>query len=121
MTPSEIIRKDSEKRGIDVDTVLQGVNALIQGNAAILLQENNSIALLHNLGDNRVDVHFFTVDSPVTMASSIARIFTKIQDSEIEKVYGKADNEQIIRLMRSVGVNTQDSDLPEYNWMWVAG
>ena len=120
MKPSEIITADSEKRGLDANSVLLGVKQLMDNNAAIILQENDSVALLLNLGDNRVEVHFFTVDSPVTMASSIAGIFDKIQDSEIEKVYGEADNQQIIRLMRSVGVNTQDSDLPKYNWMWVA-
>lgn len=121
MKPSEIITADSQKRGLNADNVLRGVKQLIDHKAAILLQENDSVALLRNLGDHRVEIHFFTADSPVTMASSIAGLFSKIQDSDIKAVYGEADNPQIIRLMRSVGVNTQDSNLPKYNWMWVKG
>jgi len=121
MTPSEIITKDSEKRGLNPNVVLRGVKQLLDHKAAILLQENDSVALLRNLGDHRVEVHFFTADSPITMASSIAGLFSKIQDSDIKAVYGEADNPQIIKLMRTAGVNTQDSDLPKYNWMWVRG
>ena len=83
-----------------------------------MLQSGNSLAVLTHLGNHNVEIHFFTADSPISMVSSITDLFKKIKDSEIKKVYGKADNPQIIKLMSKAGVDTKDSNLPDYNWMW---
>ncbi len=39
--------------------------------------------------------------------------------SGIQTVYGKADNPQIIDLMKKIGIRVEDSDLSEFNWKLV--
>jgi phosphotransferase system IIA component len=118
MKPSEIITADCQKRGIPLAPVAHGINHLLQTKKAIMLQSGDSLAVLRHLGNHTVEIHFFTADSPISMVSSIADLFKKIKQSSIKKVYGKADNPQIIKLMKKAGVNTKDSDKLDYNWMW---
>jgi len=117
MTPSEIIKKDAEQRGIDPQKLLASVAVLVKKKNAIMLQENESILLLQPIGEGEVELHLFTEDAPLTMAKSLTKFIEKIRSSDLKAVYGDADNEQITSFLTRLGVDVQPSDKPKYNWM----
>jgi hypothetical protein len=119
MTPSEIIKKDAEQRGIDPQKLLASVAVLMKKNNALMLKENDSILILHPIGDGEGDVelHLFTEDAPLTLAKSLTNFIKKIRASDLRAVYGDADNEQITQFLTRLGVEVTESDKPNYNWM----
>jgi hypothetical protein len=40
-----------------------------------------------------------------------------IKESELRRVYGKADNSGILEMLKRIGVNIMESDKPQFNWM----
>jgi hypothetical protein len=52
----------------------------------------------------------------MTLIKSLTKFIKKVRQSDIKAIYGKADNAQIITLLKSLGVPVTDSDLPEFNW-----
>ena len=117
MTPSEIIRADAIERGLDPAKVLTYVAAMLKQQKVLMLQKNNSVLILQRIEDNNASLHLFTEDSPLTLAKSIKYFIDKIAASDLRAVYGKADNEQIVEMLRRLGVEIQESDNPRYNWM----
>lgn len=119
MTPSEIIKKDAEQRGIDPQKLLASVAVLMKKNNALMLKENDSILILHPIGGSKGDVelHLFTEDAPLTLAKSLTSFIKKIRASDLRAVYGSADNEQITQFLTRLGVEVKESDKPNYNWM----
>jgi hypothetical protein len=51
------------------------------------------------------------------MVQSLKVFIKKIKQSDIKAVYGKADSPQIVRLLKSIGVPVEDSNIPKFNWM----
>ena len=117
MTPTEIITADAIERDLNPQSILLSVSRMLQTEVAVMLQKNNSVLLLEKIDVGSVALHLFTEDQPMTLARSIKFFIDKIKSSDIEKVYGLADNEQIIDLLISLGVAVQESDNPNYNWM----
>ena len=52
----------------------------------------------------------------MTLVKSLTRLIQKVRQSDVKVMYGKADNAQIITLLKSLGVPVIASDLPEFNW-----
>ena len=117
MTPSEIISADLQSHGNDPQEGLRAISLSLKSKNSILLQENNSVLFLRKIGKGIVELHLFTQDSPLTVAKSASSFIKKIRNSDLKKVYGNADNEQIVELLRRLKVDVKDSDKPEYNWM----
>jgi len=117
MKPSEIIVADAVNRGVQPEIVLRRVLKKLKDKTAIMLQENNSVLILEDIGNKSVALYLFTQDQPMTLARSVKSFYETIKKSEIQAIYGKADNPQIIQLLQIVGVPVQESDLPNYNWM----
>ena len=117
MKSSEIITADLEAKGTDPQEALQLINTALKSNKAILLQENDSVLFLLRISKGDVELHLFTVDSPLKMAKSIIGFVKKIKASDIQRVYGKADNPQIVQMLKNLDVPVTDSDNPKYNWM----
>jgi hypothetical protein len=116
MKASEIILADAQKRGVDGDRALATVSNAVKQKKAVLLQEANSVLILTKISDEAADTHLFTQDGVMTLARSLAAFKKKITDLGIKTIYGKASNTQILELMKKVGFNVVDSDLPQYNW-----
>jgi len=117
MTPTEIITKDAEKRGIDPAQTVNSVAALIKKHSATLLHHGNTLLLLRGIGKNSVELHLFTEDNPLALVKALKIFVKNIRHSSLDKVYGNADNESIIALLKKTGVNVMQSDLAQYNWM----
>ena len=120
MTPTEIIKADAIERNIDPNTLLASLRKHLEAGVAVMLQKNDSVLVLKEFEGHAMELHLFTEDAPLTLARSIKYFVDKIKASDIEAVYGKADNDEIIEMLRRLGVPVEDSDRPEFNWMaWV--
>jgi hypothetical protein len=120
MKPSEIILQDSERNGVDGQQLLNGIAAAVKSEQSILLQENDSVLVLSHIQGNprNFSLHLFTVDAPLTLAKSITSFIKKIRDMEGgQNVYGNTDNQQLLALLKRLGVDVLDSDLEGYTWM----
>jgi hypothetical protein len=95
---------------------LRNINALVKAKSAILMQENDSVLLVRKLNDTSAEIHLFTEDSPKTLAKAVIGFVRRGKTLGIKTVYGKADNQGIVELMKRVGLNVQASDMPQYNW-----
>ena len=120
MQPSEIINADSQQRGLDPKAVLISVRQILK-NGGHLLHAGNTALLLQRIGPQIFATHLFTSDQPVTLSRALIQFFHQIKGQGIHRLYGEADNVQIIHLMQNLskGVNAtiHPSDLPKYNWM----
>jgi hypothetical protein len=117
MTPTEIITKDAEKRGLDPAQTVNSVAALIKKHSATLLHHGNTLLLLRGIGKNSVELHLFTEDSPLSLLKALKIFVKNIRQSKLDNVYGNADNDGIIQLLKKTGVDVLPSDLAQYNWM----
>ena len=119
MTPSEIILQDQYSQADDPKKVLMGIDRIIKAGNGILLQKNNSILFLIRLGEGDVELHLYTVDPPQSLASAIQYFIEKIKDSDLKKVYfiKPKSGEQIVRMLKTYGVDIQKSDRKEYAYM----
>jgi len=120
MKPTEIIRSEAEKNGHDANRWLFAIKKLIDKKLALMLQENNSILLIIQLGDGNVEIHLFTADSPIKAIDSIKKFIKKVKASEIKRLYGPTpDDPNIINALSKLGLNVMESDRPKYAWMAV--
>jgi hypothetical protein len=118
MTPIEIIQADAIKRNLDGNNVLDIMRSLIDKKQADLLQKNDTLLFLRGLPNNDAEMHLFTEDKPIKLASALKYFLQQVKASSLRTLYGKADNEQIIELMRLIGMDLEPPNNPEYNWMW---
>ena len=119
MKPSEIILQDQYSQADDPKKVLMSIDRIIKAGNGILLQKNNSVLFLIRLGDGDVELHLYTVDPPQSLASAIQYFIEKIKASDIKKVYfiKPKSGEQIVRMLKTYGVDIQKSDRKEYAYM----
>jgi hypothetical protein len=119
MTPSEIILQDQYSQADDPKKVLMSIDRIIKAGNGVLLQKNNSVLFLIRLGDGDVELHLYTVDPPQSLASAIQYFIEKIKASDIKKVYfiKPKSGEQIVRMLKTYGVDIQQSDRKQYAYM----
>lgn len=117
MTPTEIITQNIKAIGKNPAPVLRWLAKLLKTKKAVLLRHGESVLVLNQIGPQQAELHLFTADKPMALMQALKDFVKKIKDSDLERVYGKADNQQIVKALGAVGVNVQESDKPKYNWM----
>ena len=119
MKPSEIILQDQYSQADDPKKVLMSIDRIIKAGNGVLLQKNNSVLFLIRLGDGDVELHLYTVDPPQSLASAIQYFIEKIKASDIKKVYfiKPKSGEQIVKMLKTYGVDIQKSDRKQYAYM----
>ena len=119
MKPSEIILQDQYSQADNPKKVLMSIDRIIKAGNGVLLQKNNSVLFLIRLGDGDVELHLYTVDPPQSLASAIQYFIEKIKASDIKKVYfiKPKSGEQIVRMLKTYGVDIQKSDRKQYAYM----
>ena len=115
MTPSQIIVNSVYNQ--NPQDVLVKIHATVKTGHGVLLQENNSVLFLFRFAKHKVELHLYTQDTPLVLAKSLSKFIQKIKQSDIKEVYGKAENPQILRFLKTLGVNVMPSDNPKFNWM----
>ena len=117
MTPSEIIREDSLNRNIDPEKVINNVAKLVKSGKATVLHSGKTVLLLVRFTQEYAELHLFTQDAPLSLMTALRRFVDTIRKTNLDAVYGKADNEGILAMLRRVGVDVEKSNMPQYNWM----
>lgn len=117
MTPSQIITADAKHRGLNPAKILSAIAQMIGKKVGTLMQEGDTVLLLQFIGPDAAEVHLFTADKPLALAKALVKIIKAIRKTELDVVYGKADSPEILQLLRQIGVDVQESDRPEFNWM----
>jgi hypothetical protein len=116
MKASEIILADAQKRGVDGTKALGLISNAVKQKKAVLMQEGNTVLMLTKIANGASEVHLFTQDGVMALATALTAFIKRTADLGVTTVYGKADNQQIIELLKRVGLNVVASDLPQYNW-----
>jgi hypothetical protein len=117
MTPTEIIVADAQRNGVDPNRLLSYVSQQIQSKKAVLMSANNSLLLIITMPDDTAELHLYTADSPLGLMKSVTEFINDIKRTGLKRVYGKADNQEILEMLKRLGVDVQPSDRPEFNWM----
>jgi hypothetical protein len=118
MSASQIILNDQFSQEDGAEGIVQGLSELIDSGDAVLLQKNNTVLAVIKLTPGVVEIHLYTVDAPLPLAAAIRYFQDKLEESDVDRVYGTSPRTpQIIELMRAVGVKVLPSDNPEYSWM----
>jgi hypothetical protein len=117
MTASEIIQADAQQHGVDPKKVLNFVASVVQNKKGTLMSAGNSVLLLVQMGSDVAECHLYTQDSPTALHKSLTHFLEVVRQSPIKRLYGQADNEGIIKMLQSIGLQVEESDLPRYNWM----
>lgn len=120
MKPSDVITMDAQKRGLNPKHVLVSVKAII-GQGGFILSQGNTVLLMQKLASNVFAAHLFTQDPPLSLSKALVTFFHQMQGKGIHRIYGDADNQEIIGLLKQLGqregVQVLPSDQPKYNWM----
>jgi hypothetical protein len=115
---SQIIMNDVHAKEFGAEQIIQGIYNLVQSGKAILVQHNNSIIVLIDLGDGSSEIHLYTVDPPHRLSTAIKYFHDELVRSGVQKVYGtEMPDKQLVKLMLAVGIPVDKSDKPDYYWM----
>lgn len=116
MKPTEIIKADAIKKGVNPAPILNKYARLLKNKDAILMQSGNTILYLRKIDKGLAELHLYTVDQPMALVRALREFIGKIRNSDLDAVYGNADNAQIIRVLKALGIEVVSSDLQGYNW-----
>lgn len=116
MNADEIILQEAQEAGVNGRALLQGIKKDLAAGNSQVLRAGNSVLVLKRIGNGAALLHLFTTDNGIGVARAVQDFIQKIRQSDIKVVYGQAENQQILKLLGMLGVNVQESDLPEYNW-----
>lgn len=116
MKPSEIITVDAKRNGVNPVPILNQLGRNLKNKNAILMQSGNTVLVVNKIGKGAAELHLYTADDRMAMIRALREFIAKIRETDLDAVYGKADNPQIIQILKALGVEVTDSDLPEYNW-----
>ena len=117
MTPSEIIASDAERNNLDPKILMGYVAKTIKEDKGVLLTANNSLLLITFMGEDNAELHLFTADPPLTLMKSLTQFVQEIKQSDLKRVYGDSDNQEILELLRRLGIDVMESDMEGFNWM----
>ena len=119
MKPSEIILQDKSIPKGSAKKLLLAMQNLVKAKTAIMLQKNNTILVLIKLENEDAELRMFTADTPAKLGESLQYFFKKLKNSKLKKIYGTDPiNSPLISMLgKDFGMEVQDSDRPDYQWM----
>lgn len=121
MKPSEIIKQYAIDSGINPTRALVAVQYILTHKLGFVLTRNKTVFLFIKLGPHQYECHIATQDTPLSLTSAMISIFKDLKKMKVRKMYGDADNDNIISLMKRIvkreGGTIGVSDKKDYNWM----
>ena len=105
-TPTEIIRKDLEKRGLtkQEEKFIKGLAILIQQNKAVVVKHNNTVFVGIRKEPGVLDVHLFTLDSPTMLAGAIKVGMDAVKKAGVKKLVSDTENYKIITMLKKMNL-----------------
>ena len=80
-------------------------------------REGNTVMAFKQLSVDAAQVYFFSVDRPEAFAQSMVRLIAPLKESGVQVLYMNKVDPTIVKTMQDVGIQTQQSDRPEYKVM----
>lgn len=119
LTPSKIIMSDPHITDEDRQALEQHLPELIENGRAVGIRKNNSVLLLILIAKKQAEVHLYTIDTPIMLASAVEEFIKQLKSSALTKIYSNMAPEtpKLFKLMEKYGLKPEDSDRPEYDWM----
>ena len=92
------------------------VQAAVNGGSKFA-QEGNTVMAIKQLPPNAAQVYFFSVDKPEAFARSMVKLIAPLKQSGVQVLYMNKVDPTIVKAMQAVGMQTQQSDRPDYKIM----
>lgn len=121
MNMIEILEHEAEKNGIDKELAKEAIATLFRDHNSQVLEHGHSILIYTPMEPGVAYLHLLTKESPLALRKTMEYYLHALPKVGIKVAYGKADNDQIIRLMQIVGWPIRASDKPRFNWMATLG
>ena len=80
-------------------------------------REGNTVMAFKQLPPNAAQIYFFSVDKPEAFARSMVKLIAPLKQSGVQVVYMNKVDPTIVKTMQAVGLQTQQSDRPDYKIM----
>ena len=80
-------------------------------------RDGNTVMAFKQLSPDAAQVYFFSVDRPEVFAQSMVKLITPLKESGVQVLYMNKVDPTIVKTMQDVGIQTQQSDRPEYKVM----
>jgi len=80
-------------------------------------REGNTVMAFKQLPPNAAQIYFFSVDRPEAFARSMVKLIAPLKQSGVQVVYMNKVDPTIVKTMEAVGLQTQQSDRPDYKIM----
>lgn len=119
MTPQEVIAADCERTGHRIGAVMHGVMAAMDKGGRVF-HDNKSVVVLEPMGESKKDykAHLFTIDASLGLVRSVQKIIAQIMEvPSLKRVYGNAKDPQVIKMLRTTGLDVQKPDKENFTWM----
>lgn len=120
MLPSDIILSNCKKFGWDQDKLISRLIKIFDAKKATHIQENDTLVVVRDIGDNSLEIHVYTMDPPIKFIKSLTKIVSKIKATSVSAVYGKPNNDIVMRAFKiasdRTGIKISPSDKPEYSF-----
>ena len=122
LPPSEIIMADLNRQKMspeEAQKTLLYLGDLSKQGKLFILQENNTMILLISIGEGIVEAHLFSLDNALTQARSLKVVVDELKRSHLKRMYSNVDDDtpKFLAVMQKFGIETQQSDNPDYVWM----
>ena len=121
MKASQVLTSFAQKEGLNPQVVLHTVAYIVKNKLGFVLSKNNTVVLFYEIAPKTYECHIATTDNPVILMRSMIDIFTRLHKLNVKKMYGHANNFEIVAIMRKivgrVGGELKVSDIKDYNWM----
>lgn len=80
-------------------------------------RDGNTVMAFKQLSPNAAQIYFFSVDKPEAFARSMVKLIAPLKQSGVQVVYMNKIDPTIVKTMQAVGMQTQQSDRPDYKVM----
>ena len=121
MKPAEIIKDFAIRERLDPTQVLVTIQYILTHKLGFILTKGNTVVLLVKIKPGQYECHVATKDTPISLLKSLTKIFKDIKKLQVKKMYGAADNYQIVHLIQKIasrdGDKVETPDRKGYNWM----
>jgi len=118
---SQIITSFAQKEGLNPQVVLHTVAYIVKNKLGFILTKNDTVVLFYQIAPKTFECHIATLDNPIILMRSMMDIFSRLHKMNVKKMYGHANNFEIVAIMRKivgrVGGEIKVSDIKDYNWM----
>ena len=112
----KILTSYFQNRGIPLQQGYAAVQKEL-GEGLKLLQFQNSILAIKDLGQGVAQIHFFTTDTHEQLAQDIKHFIDLMRKAGIHTVYDKDADPVFMQAAQEFGVQSQPSDQPQFKLM----